>query len=138
MKTFPCGGNFIIKLVDFNIKTFPCGRPFIIKTINILLSKLSLAVDLLFKPWQYFIGNILFPEKTSVFPAPLGLVPEALPFGTECGGKYCQYIGKLMIRWSGDIENYCNILPPQGNISTALCAKGQGLRDKPERGPEKL
>jgi hypothetical protein len=21
-----------------------------------------------------------------------------------------QYIGKLMIKWSGDIENYCNIL----------------------------
>jgi hypothetical protein len=34
-----------------------------------------------------------------------------LPFGTECGGKYCQYIGKFLIRWSGDIENYCNILP---------------------------
>jgi hypothetical protein len=28
---------------------------------------------------QYFIGNILFPEKTLVFPAPKsGLVPEAL------------------------------------------------------------
>jgi hypothetical protein len=26
-----------------------------------------------------------FPEKSSGFPAPLGLVPEALPFGTECG-----------------------------------------------------
>jgi hypothetical protein len=34
-----------------------------------------------------------------------------LPFGTECGGKYCQYIGNFMMKWSGDIENYCNILP---------------------------
>jgi hypothetical protein len=50
------------------------------------------------------------------------LIP--LPFGTECGGKYCQYIGKLMIGWSGDIENYCK-QRSFANISTALCAKGQ-------------
>jgi hypothetical protein len=31
--------------------------------------------------------------------------------------KPWQYIGKFMIRWSGDIENYCNILQYIANIA---------------------